>query len=81
MTLGEKWKQELNKKSDKEILFEAIEERVNEAIQKREKTVWFTRSVNVAGINVTEELLQEFANNNGLKLEKVNMAGWNLMPL
>lgn len=81
MTLGEKWKQELNKKSDKEILFEAIEERVNEAIQKREKTVWFTRSVKVAGINVTEELLQEFANNNGLKLEKVNMAGWNLMPL
>ena len=80
MTLGEKWRQELSKKSDKDVLFEEIEKRVNEAIEKREKKVWFTRSVDVAGINVTEELLREFADNNGLKLEVVNMAGWNLMP-
>lgn len=80
MTIGEKWRQELDKKSDKEILFEAIEKRINEAIEKREKEIWYSRGVDVEGIHVTDELLQEFADNNGLKLVKVNMAGWNLMP-
>ena len=80
MTIGERWQQELDKKTDKEVLFEAIRKRIDEAIEKREKEVWFSRSVDVEGIHVTDELLQEFADNNGLKLVKVNMAGWNLMP-
>lgn len=80
MTIGEKWREELSKKTDKEVLFEAIEKRINEAIEKREKLVWFTRSVDVEGIHVTDELLQEFADKNGLKLETVHKAGWNLMP-
>lgn len=80
MTIGEKWREELSKKTDKEVLFEAIEKRINEAIEKREKLVGFTRSVDVEGIHVTDELLQEFADKNGLKLETVHMAGWNLMP-
>ena len=80
MTIGERWQQELDKKTDKEILFEAIEKRINEAIEKREKEIWYSRGVDVEGIHITDELLQEFADNNGLKLVKVNMAGWNLMP-
>ena len=80
MTIGERWQQELDKKTDKEVLFEAIEKRINEAIEKREKEIWYSRGVDVEGIHITDELLQEFADNNGLKLVKVNMAGWNLMP-
>ena len=80
MTIGERWQQELDKKTDKEILFEAIKKRIDEAIEKREKEVWYSRGVDVEGIHITDELLQEFADNNGLKLVKVNMAGWNLMP-
>ena len=81
MTLGEKWLQELNKKTDKEIIFEVLEQEVEKAIAERKEHVWVSYGVRYQNAHVNEKVLQEFCDINGLKLVQVNMSGWTITPM
>ena len=80
MTLGEKWQNAITQKTDKEILFEVLENRVNKAIEGKRKTIWISYGERYADIHFTKELLKEFADINGLELIERNKSGWWLSP-
>ena len=80
MTLGEKWQNAITQKTDKEILFEELERRVNKAIEEKRKTIWISYGERYNEISFTKKILKEFADINGLDLIEKNKSGWWLSP-
>lgn len=79
MTLGKRWRKEIGKESEKEILFEFLEKEVEEAIEDKAQYIWISRG-KYNGILMKEDYLREFAKINDLRLETVKKAGWRLYP-
>jgi len=82
MTLGEEWKQSLDD-SEKDIIFEFLENAIKDAIDQRKKYVWITYNTIYKGIVVTEvdeEIFKEFAAKNGLNVKKTIYSDWIIMP-
>ena len=80
MTLGEKWAAKLNERTKEEILFEAIDKRIEKAMEDHEEYIWFNYGSDLAGVHITHELLQKYAETRDLKLKKVASNGWYLTP-
>lgn len=83
MTLGEKWQQTLDEISEKELIFEFLENAVKEAIEEKRKCVWISYGASCNGVTIddsNEDILNEFAKKNGLKVERTHYNGWSITP-
>ena len=83
MTLGEKWQQTLDEISEKEIIFEFLENAIKDAITEKRQNVWISYGSSCNGVIISdsnEGILKEYAAMNGLKVERAHYNGWSITP-
>ena len=80
MNLGDTWQAKIDERNEKEILFNAIDERIKKAMAEGKDSIWFNNGGECGGVFVSEELLKEYAELNTLKVVAIWRNGWYLAP-